>query len=112
MVFEKWWKVSDLAVKDAPIPAPEPKKEPTVKDYFITDTEGNRIEETRIGETITLNINTQDMIGETMTISLSDPTADFMYNGMVLENDTLKDLMVTKNMQKIKLKVVEPQPEE
>ena len=101
-----------MAAKDAPVPPPEPKKEPTVKDYFITDKDGNRIEETRIGETITLNINTQDMIGESMTISLNDPTADFMYNGMLLENDTLKDLTVTKNMQKIKLNVVEPQPKE
>ncbi|QCW98843.1 hypothetical protein FGM00_01425 [Aggregatimonas sangjinii] len=112
MVLEKWWKVSDLAVKDAPAPPPEPKKKPVVKDYFITDKDGNRIEETKIGEMITLNISTQDMIGETMTINLSDPTADFMYNGMVLEDDTLKDLMVTKNMEKIKLKVVEPQPKE
>jgi len=34
-----------------------------------------------------------------------------MYNGMILENDTLSDLVVTKNMEKIKLNVVEQQPE-
>ncbi len=46
------------------------------------------------------------MIGELMTISLNDPTADFMYMGQVLENDTLKDLSITKNMEKIELEVV------
>lgn len=111
MVFEKWCKVSDLAVKDAPVPQPEPKKDPQIKDYFITDEGGKRIDETRIRETITLNISTQEMIGESMTIDLSNPTAGFMYNGMILENDTLSDLVVTKNMEKIKLNVVEQQPE-
>jgi len=106
MVFEKWWKVSDLAVKDAPAPAQEPKKEPTVKDYFITDKDGNRIEKAKIGETITLNISTQDMIGETMTINLNDTSIDFIYNGEKLENDTLKDLTITKNKEKIDLEVV------
>jgi len=47
-----------------------------------------------------------------MTISLNDSKADFMYNGLVLENEILKDLMVSKIMEKVKLKVVEPQPEE
>ena len=112
MVFEKPWKVSDLAVKDAPVPVPEESKLPTIVDYFITNEKGVRIEETTIGETIYLNVKTKDMIGETMKIDLSDPTADFMYNGMVLENDTLKDLTVTKNMEKIKLQVVEQQSEE
>ncbi len=106
MVFEKWWKVSDLAMKDMPVPPVEPQKNPTVKDYFITDKGGNRIKKTKIGEKITLNISTQDMIGELMTISLNDPTADFMYMGQVLENDTLKDLTITKNMEKIELEVV------
>ncbi len=106
-VYEKSWKISDLDAKDAPVPVPEPKKEPLVKDYYITDKDGNRIEETRIGEKITLNIKTQDMIGETMTINLSDPTADFIYMGQVLENDTLKDLTIGKNMEKIELEVVE-----
>ncbi len=37
MVFKKWPKVSDLALKDMPAPAPEPKKEPIVKDYWISN---------------------------------------------------------------------------
>ncbi|WP_430906200.1 type VI secretion system tube protein TssD [Maribacter sp. 2-571] len=106
MVFEKWWKVTDLAANDTPIATPELKKSPKVTDYYITDSEGNRIEETKIGQTITLNIRTQDMIGETMTINLDNPSADFMYQGKVLENDTLADLTITKKIERIKLEVV------
>ncbi|CAZ95742.1 MULTISPECIES: type VI secretion system tube protein TssD [Zobellia] len=106
MVFEKWWKLSDLAIKDEQVQIAEPKTVPTIKDYYITDKDGNRIEKSRIGETITLNIITQDMIGETMTIGLNDPTVDFMYKGVVLENDTLKDLTISKNKEKIELEVV------
>jgi len=112
MVFEKSWKISDLSVVDIPPPEPEEPKQLLLKDFYLTDKDNNRIEETTIGETVTLNIKTQDMIGEMMTIDLNNPTADFMYNGMVLENDTLKDIVVSKNLEKIRLKVVEPSVKE
>jgi len=46
------------------------------------------------------------MVGEAMTIKLNSQTVDFRYNGKVLIDDTLKDLQITGNNQKIELDVI------
>ena len=109
MVLEKWWKVTDLAnmaSTNAAPPATETSKNPKILDYYITDKMNNRIEKAEIGDTIFLNIKTKDMIGEAMTIRLDDQTVDFKYQGNVLVNDTLSDIEVKADMEKIELEVV------
>ena len=93
MVFQKHWKVTDLASKDLPTQPLEPKKNPSIEDYYITDSDGNRIESATAGQMITLNIKTQDMIGEIMEIDLNDQEVDFKYKGNIFEYDTLSMIL-------------------
>jgi len=109
VVFQKWWKITDLSVVPEAIPVTEEPKPPKVQDYYITDEMNNRIEKAKIGDTIYLNIKTSGMIGESMSINLDDKSADFKYNGEVLVDDTLSDYQITKNLEKIALEVVKQQ---
>lgn len=86
-----------------------PEKKPTVEDYFLTDSNGSRIEEAKVGDTIFLNVKTKDLIGETLTISLNDKNADFKYKGKVLPNDTISDYKINSDLVKIRLEVIEQQ---
>ncbi len=109
VVFEKWWKITDLNAKQAATTVPvQEEKQPRVVDYYITDAMNNRIQEAKIGDTIFLNVKTKDMIGESMNIDLKDQTVDFKYQGKLLTNDMLTDLQVTGNLEKIELEVVAP----
>lgn len=65
--------------------------EPKILDYYITDQNDTRIEEYRTGDKIVLNILTKNHIGDLLDLSLEDKKHDFIYNDIVLENDTLSD---------------------
>lgn len=83
--------------------------EPEVIAKYYTDLEGNRIEETIIGEEVYLVLETKNMIGKTVDIDLSDNTKDFEYEGQVLEDDILANLTINGNIQQEKLKVIPQQ---
>lgn len=83
MVFEKWWKVSDLAVKDEAVPAPPPaeKKTPQMTETYYEDKGGNRLasNDVKIGDEVVFVLKTLDGIGETVTIDFDDNNKDFEY---------------------------------
>ena len=85
--------------------------EPEVIAKYYTDLEGNRIEETIIGEEVYLVLGTKNMIGKTVDIDLSDNTKDFEYKGHILKDDILGNLIINEDLQQEKLKVVKPQKE-
>ncbi len=62
---------------------------PKVLDDYLTDLNRNRIDKTKIGENVFLNIETKKLIGELLTISLNDKKADFKYKNKRLPNDTI-----------------------
>jgi len=80
--------------------------EKKVSNYVITDTNGDELERYKVGDTIILNIETANMIGDTMTISLEDKTHDFKYNGQVLQNDMIKDYLISSDSEKIELEII------
>ena len=107
VVFQKWWKVTDLAIKAQAQAVPvQREKTPKIVDYYITDKLNNRIEKAKIGDVIYLNVKTKDMVGEAMNIKLNDQTVDFKYNGKVLKKDTLSGLEITADLEQIELEVV------
>lgn len=87
----------------------ESDNQPRIVEYYITDTNNRRIEETVVGETILLNIDSRNLIGEKLTINLDDQTVDFKYNGEILVNDTLTDYEISSNHEKIELEVIKQQ---
>ncbi len=98
---------------DAPVTERETNdNEPELGDYYITDLEENRIEEVVPGDKILLNVLTKNLKGESLTLSLENPTADYKYNGQLLENDTLSDYSVKYDHEKIELEVITQGSEE
>ncbi len=79
---------------------------PEVIDFFTSNENGERITNYKIGETIYVEIETKNRIGDTLTIDLTDKTRDFMYEGVRLQNDTL-EFEITSNKERIELEVVE-----
>lgn len=85
--------------------------EPELIAKYYTDLEGNRINETIIGQEVYLVLETKNMIGKTVDIDLSDNTKDFEYKGHILKDDILGNLIINEDLQQEKLKVVKPQKE-
>ncbi|WP_452223596.1 type VI secretion system tube protein TssD [Lacinutrix chionoecetis] len=85
------------------------EEEKEVTGYFITDTDGEELERYQVGDTIVLNIETANRIGDNMTIYLEDKTHDFKYNGQLLQNDTISDYLISSDSEKIELEVVAQQ---
>lgn len=110
-IFEKSWKETDLTNTATPtIIYNEEPEESKIIDYYITDSTNNRITDdnkSKVGDIIFLNIHTQNLIGELLTINLDDKTRDFKYNGKALINDTLVDYEIKSNIEKIELEVIE-----
>jgi len=110
-IFEKYWKETDLTnTAVATVINEEEPEESKIIDYYITDSVNNRIADnnkSKVGDIIFLNIHTQNLIGELLTINLDDKTIDFKYNGEVLINDTLVDYKIKSNKEKIELEVIE-----
>ena len=46
------------------------------------------------------------MVGESIDIDLNDSKIDFEYKGVILENDILKDFVITSDTMKIELKTI------
>ncbi len=82
------------------------EQERKITSYYLTNTENNKIEDYNIDDIILLNIKTENRIGDVMTINLNDKKHDFEYNGIILENDTLKNIKIENNLEQIELKVV------
>ena len=89
-------------------PVEQENKMPKLIDYFITDTNGDKLDEYNTGDRILLQIKTQNRIGNQLTINLNDKTHDFKYNGVSLENDTL-EYVIGNDLEKIELEVIEQQ---
>ncbi len=82
---------------------------PKVIDYYLTDKNGNSFREnldSYIGEKIFLNVRTQNLIGQTLTISLNNSDVDFEYENKRLEKDMLTDYKIKEDFEQIELKVI------
>ncbi|MCJ8290186.1 MAG: hypothetical protein HRT58_11030 [Crocinitomicaceae bacterium] len=79
---------------------------PRINETYYEDADGNKIRELKIGTDVYLVIKSENISGKTVNIDLSDKKNDFIYKGEHLENDILKDLTITSDIQKEKLTVV------
>ncbi|RIY36493.1 hypothetical protein CKY20_05945 [Capnocytophaga canis] len=95
-------------------PKPMLKEEPRVIDYYFTDkdkkTFRNNLEE-YMNQSIIVNIRTENLIGEKLTLNLNNKEVDFEYQGKRLENDILKDYEITSDFEQIELKVIKQKDE-
>jgi len=80
---------------------------PNILNYHIEDLNGNIIQknEIDIDEEITLVVETENAIGETLELDLDSSRLDFEYNGQIIENDIL-EIQISKEVEQIHLKAV------
>ena len=108
-IFEKPWNPSN-PFKELP-PAPVTSKEKKIANYTLTDINNKPITEYTNGDTIVLNINTENRIGDSLTLDLKDKEYDFKHNGSILNNDILENITISSDLEKLVLEVI-PQEEE
>ena len=83
---------------------------PEIVGYYFQDMNGQRISQDELEPEmeIYLCIETENASNQTLTINLNDPNIDYEYEGQMVENDVLKDISISGNTTRIKLKTVEP----
>ena len=83
---------------------------PEIVGYYFQDMNGQRISQDELEPEmeIYLCIETENASNQTLTINLNDPRIDYEYEGQMVENDVLKDISISGNTTRIKLKTVEP----
>ena len=84
---------------------------PELERYYITNLEGEEIEEYDVSDKIILNLETKNAIGERLTVSIPDKKYDFKHNGILLKNDTLENYTINNNLEQVELEVVLEQTE-
>ncbi len=82
------------------------KDQKKVTKYYLTNPEGESIDEYKENDRIVLNIATRNRIGDSITVSLEDAAFDFEHHGTPLEDDTLSGLAISDDLEQIELKVV------
>ncbi|WP_346881593.1 type VI secretion system tube protein TssD [uncultured Algibacter sp.] len=83
------------------------RNEKKITKYYLTNTDGDKIDDYKKDDIIIVNIETKNRIGDSVTINLNDAEYDFEYNGNSILNDTLKDIPIDNDLEQIELKVVE-----
>ncbi|WP_346883924.1 type VI secretion system tube protein TssD [uncultured Algibacter sp.] len=78
---------------------------PKIIDFYTANKQGDRILKYNIGDTIYVNIKSENKIGDDVEINLKDKTKDFKYQGTILKNDSM-NYQIRSNNDKIELEVV------
>lgn len=77
--------------------------------YFITDLDNNELENYKTGDKIRVHLQTENTVGKTISFSLNDKNQDFKHNGVILQNDTLKNYPINSDIELIELEVIDQQ---
>jgi len=107
-IFEKYWKITDFSMQNIAPTVINNEEEPN----FITHHFENRLgqilkeEKIKIGDEISLIIESVDAEGRSVTIDLDNELLDYEYKGKRVENDMLKNITLTGNITRIKLKAI------
>lgn len=105
VMVKKWWSLTDLSNYNAPKETPQ---EEVFHEFYILDEKNQRIEEINREQEIELVIKTSAKIGKTINVDLHNETYDFLHNGEVLTDDTLKDYVIQKDIERVPLKTILP----
>ncbi len=109
-LLDHYWKKTDLSA-NAPVTVlnNEEDEKSTIIDYYVIGEEGKRVTDFKIGDKITLVIESEGMEGKTIDIDLADKSHDFEYQGNRLLNDRLAKYQITSEQDKIELLVLAPE---
>lgn len=104
-LVEKNWKVTDLSMQEVQ-PTQAVSENPEILECFFEDEQGNALLKPKKYQTIFLVVKTQDMVGKSVDLDLSDDSIDYEYNGAIVDNDLIQGVNVTADIMKIQLKTI------
>ncbi|TPN87109.1 type VI secretion system tube protein TssD [Aquimarina algicola] len=107
VIMSKHWKVTDPERLNVAPTTIESNKELT--RYYLTDMDGNEIEDYVTGDIILLQLETRNRIGDKTSVSFNDNEHDFKMNGSILKNDTIEGYIINSDHETIKLEVIDQQ---
>jgi len=102
----------DIPPTPTTTPTEEKVEEEEIKqllDFYLTNMDGEVITETLVGTNVYLMIESMNLIGEKMDLKITNFEVDFEYQGFRLEDDILQDYTITRDLEKVLLKVIPPE---
>ena len=102
--FEWYWRVTDINTNVTPTTR-ENNEEETI-DCYLTDIENNENPDLEKVNEVYLVIKTENMVGKTKDIDVSNFKLIFEYKDEILANNTLSNFNINSDLQKVKLKIV------
>ena len=99
---EKWSRIPEQAEPTVI----EEEVESQILDVFYENKDGQQISRIRKNKDIYLVVKTENMVGKTIDVDLSDDAYNFEHEGELLENDQLLDYQVSSELMKIPLKTI------
>ncbi len=79
--------------------------EKKVTKYYLTNTDGDHIDNYKKDDIIIVNIETENRIGDNITFSLDDAEFDFEHSGSILPNNTFSTI-IGSDLEQVELKVI------
>lgn len=83
--------------------------EEEIVDCYLTDLENNENPDLEVEKEIYLVIKTENLIGQTKDIDIAHFGETFSYNDEIVEDNTLSGFYISKDLHKVKLKIVKSQ---
>ncbi|MBU2949425.1 hypothetical protein KO493_01805 [Tamlana agarivorans] len=83
------------------------KNEKKVTNFIITNVNNEEIQDYKKNDIIILNIETQNRIGDVVNVNLDDAEYDFEYNGNLVIDNTISNIVISNDLEQLELKVVE-----
>ncbi len=108
LIMEQSWKVTDLSLQNNDSEAQQ-REEASYDELYMVDENNNRIDDVSPGMNVEVVVKTTGKTGKTISIDLSNEKVDFEYQGQVLVNDVLDGFTISKDIERIPLKVIKQQ---
>ncbi len=77
-----------------------------VSDCYFEDSEGNKLTKVKVDQNIYVVVNSTNMVGNVISVDLSDDKVDYEYNGQYLDSDLLENINVTADKMRVALKTL------
>ncbi len=84
-------------------------KEEEIIDCYLTDLDGNENPNLEVEKEVYVHIKTENLIGQTKDIDIANFGKTFAFNEEILKDNTLSNFNITKDLHKVKLKVIKSQ---
>ncbi|MBX2809240.1 MAG: hypothetical protein KTR20_11475 [Cellvibrionaceae bacterium] len=86
----------------------EESNPPQIIEAYYEYSDGSPIPDNtvKIGDEVNWVLKTKNAIGKSIAIDFDDNTKDFEYNGLPIFEDILRGIVITSDVQKLRLKII------